>query len=228
MPTYSTAGGRGAVLVQNPFRSLHAAQRQNLIGMTVDHSDSMDHLSEVAVRSLNELITQQKEIGVESRFTLTLFNNQISTIHDGIPLCDVPPLTRAQYEASGGTALNDAIAHLIRTLSARAPGQGHSVLAVILTDGIEVCSRQYRIEDVRQMVSYRRAIHRWQFLFLGPESAIDYATRIGIPKVNTAGFETTPDGLRLMLERVSRAIGSYRLGDSRFMLALQGGRQKNE
>src|SRR5262245_56272712 len=90
MPSYISVKGRGAVLLQNRPRSLDAAQRQNLIGMTVDRSDSMDHLSEVAVCSLNELITQQKEIGAESRFTLTLFNNQISTIHDGIPLCDVP------------------------------------------------------------------------------------------------------------------------------------------
>jgi hypothetical protein len=140
------------------------------------------------------LITQQKEIGVESRFTLTLFNNQISTIHDGIPLCDVPPLIRAQYEASGGTALNDAIAHLIRTLSTRAPGQGHKVLCVILTDGEEGCSREHKVDDVKQMVCYRRLTHGWQFCLLGPESARDYAKAIGIPAGNYAPFKTTPDG----------------------------------
>jgi hypothetical protein len=127
MPEYQstlTAGGRSAVLLQNPLRALHATQRQNLIGMTVDRSGSMNHLSDVAVRSLNELIEQQKQIAVDCRFILSLFNDRISTIHDGIPLREVPLLTRTQYDAGGGTALNDAIAHLIRTplLSRSWPG----------------------------------------------------------------------------------------------------------
>jgi hypothetical protein len=193
-----------------------------LIGMTVDRSGSMNHLSDVAVRSLNELIEQQKQIAVDSQFILTLFNDQISTIHDGIPLCEVAALSQAQYEAGGGTALNDAIAHLIRTLSTHAPGQGHKVLCVILTDGEEGCSRKHTVDDVKQMVTYRRLTHGWQFLFLGPESALSYALAIGIPKVNTAGFETTPEGLRLMLERLSNSVAAYRLGDRQFTLKLKG------
>jgi hypothetical protein len=70
------------------------------------------------------------------------------------------------------------------------------------------------------MVTYRRLTHGWQFLFLGPESALSYALSIGIPKVCTAGFLTTPEGLRLMLERVSKAVSSYRLGDRQFALKL--------
>ena len=73
-------------------RPLHTLQplRQSLIGMTIDRSSSMRPLAEVAVRSFNELIEQQKLSVTESRFTLTLFNDQISTIHDGVPLREVP------------------------------------------------------------------------------------------------------------------------------------------
>jgi hypothetical protein len=71
------------------------------------------------------------------------------------------------------------------------------------------------------MVTYRRLTHGWQFLFLGPKRALSYALSIGIPKVNTAGFETTPEELRLMLERLSRSIAAYRLGDRQFMLKLR-------
>ena len=124
-------------------------------------------------------------------------------------------------EAEGGTALNDAIAHLIRTLSSHAPGQGHSVLCVILTDGQECASCQHSVEDVKTMVTYRRLTHGWQFIFLGPESAIGYAVRIGIPKVNTCGFSTTPESLRLLLERLSKSVAAYRLGDQRFALKLK-------
>jgi hypothetical protein len=72
------------------------------------------------------------------------------------------------------------------------------------------------------MITYRRLTHGWQFLFLGPESAIGYAVSIGIPKVNTAGFSTTPEGLQLMLERLSKSVTAYRLGDQKFALKLKG------
>jgi uncharacterized protein with von Willebrand factor type A (vWA) domain len=171
---------------------------------------------------LNQLLEEQKATAGDSTFSLSLFNNNVALIHDAVALRDVPPLPASQYELGGGTALNDAVAHLIRSLSGRARGRGAAVLAVILTDGEENQSQQHSREDVRQMVTYRRITHGWQFLFLGPERALSYAVSIGIPKMNTAGFETTPEGVRLMLERVSRSISAYRLGDRQFMLRLKG------
>jgi uncharacterized protein YegL len=231
MPTYSqlTASERRVVLSNSPHHHPLSTKRESLIGFTLDRSGSMSSLAIVAVQSLNGLIEQQRAITAgDSCFTLALFNHDVRLIHDAVPLFDVPPLLPAQYEPSGGTALNDAIAHLIRSLSGHVHGRNTAVLAVILTDGEENQSRQHSKEDVRQMVTYRRLTHGWQFLFLGPESALSYALSVGIPKVNTAGFETTPEGLRLMLERVSRAISAYRLGDRKFMLALQGGRQNEQ
>ena len=139
-----------------------------------------------------------------------LFNNDVALIHDAVPLRDVPPLLPAQYQPSGGTALNDAVAHLIHSLGRHAQGRNTAVLAVILTDGMENGSRHSQ-EDVRQMVTYRRLTHGWQFLFLGPESALSYALSIGISKVNTASFETTPEGLRFMLKRRAGAWPLTRL-----------------
>ncbi len=66
-----------------------------------------------------------------------------------------------------------------------------------------------------------RLIYGWQFLFLGPESALSYALSIGIPKVNTASFKTTPEGLRFMLKRLGRSMAAYALGDRQFMLKLK-------
>ena len=62
--------------------------------MTVDRSESMESLSDVAIQSFNELIEQQKQIAAESRFTLTLFNDRIATIHDAIPIAEVPATPR--------------------------------------------------------------------------------------------------------------------------------------
>ena len=42
------------------------------------------------------------------------------------------------------------------------------------------------------MVTYRRLTHGWQFLLLGPESALFRPLDRDF-KVNTASFETTPE-----------------------------------
>jgi hypothetical protein len=70
------------------------------------------------------------------------------------------------------------------------------------------------------MVTYRRLTHGWQFLFIGPESALDYALSIGIPRSNFAGFKTTAEGLRQILDRLTRAVKAYALGDRQFALRL--------
>ena len=222
MPTYSSlaAAEEGAVLLKTPHLS-SLSERQSLVGFALDRSSSMHSLAAVALPSLNRLIEEQKGIAGHSRFTLVLFNNSVSLIHDAVALADVPPLLASQYEPGGGTALNDAVAHLIRSLSGHSQGRGAAVLAVILTDGEENQSQRHSREDVRQMVTYRRLTHGWQFVFLGPERALSYALSIGIPKVNTAGFETTPEGLRLMLERLSKTMAAYRLGDRHFALKLR-------
>jgi uncharacterized protein YegL len=226
MPEYQSQlpnGWRGAVLKKSSHPRLPSLiERKSLVGFALDRSGSMAPLATVAIQSVNQLLQEQRKIAVgDSRFTLTLFNNAVQLVHDAVPLGDVPPLLPTQYQASGGTACNDAVGYLIRSLSGHTQGRGHSVLAVILTDGEENHSQQYNREDVRQMVTYRRVTHGWQFLFLGPERALSYALSIGIPKVNTAGFETTPEGLRLMLERLSKTMVAYRLGDRQFMLKLK-------
>jgi uncharacterized protein YegL len=227
MPTYQQSpsiAGRGAVLVQRTPHPSSLTKRGSFLGFTLDCSGSMAPLATVAIQSVNQLIEEQRKIAADdSRFTLALFNHGVELIHDAVPLSDVPSLLPAQYQPSGGTALNDAVANLIHSLSRHASGRGNSVLAVILTDGEENQSQQHSREDVHQMVTYRRLTHGWQFLFLGPERALSYALSIGIPKVNTTGFETTPEGLRLMLKRLSRTMAAYRLGDRQFMLNIRNG-----
>jgi hypothetical protein len=179
----------------------------------------MAALATVAVQGVNQLLEEQKALSRDgARFTLTLFNNKVSLIHDAVPLGEVPPMLPGQYEPSGGTALNDAVAHLIRSLGSR--GSRGAVLAVILTDGEENGSKTSR-EDVRQMVTYRRITHGWQFILLGPSSAVEYGLSIGIPRTNIVPFETTGEGLRLMLERLGKSMSAYRLGDRQFMLKLR-------
>jgi hypothetical protein len=220
MPKYTrvTCGG-GAVLVrQNPA---YLARAGSFLGLALDQSESMNTLAGVAIDSVNYLIDEQRSLNGNSRFSLLLFNNKVETIRDAVPLSEFPLLDESQYRRSGGTALNDAVAGLIKSIGAHAQGRRSSVLCVIVTDGMENVSRCYRIEDVRQMVTYRQLTHGSQFLFLGPKSALDYALSIGIPRSNFAGSRITSEGLRQILDRLGRAVKAYTLGDRQFALRLR-------
>jgi hypothetical protein len=218
MPKYIPLIDGGAVLVQPSSSLVHAG---SFLGLALDQSDSMDTLAGVAVESVNRLIEEQRSLNGNSRFSLILFNSRVETIRDAVPLSEFPPLDKSQYQPCGGTALNDAVAGLIKGVGAHAKRRRSSVLCVIVTDGRENASVTYRVEDVRQMVTYRRLIHGWQFLFIGPESALEYALSIGIPRDNFAGFKTTSEGLRQILDRLGRAVKLYALGDRQFALRLR-------
>jgi hypothetical protein len=218
MPKYIPLIDGGAGRVQPSSSLVHAG---SFLGLALDQSDSMDTLAGVAVESVNRLIEEQRSVNGNSRFSLILFNSRVETIRDAVPLSEFPLLEESQYRPCGGTALNDAVAGLIKGIGAHAQGRRSPVLCVIVTDGMENASSCYRIEDVRQMVTYRRLTHGWQFLFLGPESALDYALSIGIPRSNFAGFKTTSKGLRQILDRLGRAVKAYARGDRQFALRLR-------
>jgi hypothetical protein len=225
-PEYLTAGGRGAVSVQRkPHLSPTTLQQQHLIGFTIDQSASMSHLTCQVVNSYNRLVEQQQELAHTKastpRLTLTLFNSAVRTVYDAVPLAEVVPLTKSQYEPSGGTALRDGIGNLIASLSVRAPGRGHKVLCIIATDGEENQSRQYSHADIKQMIGYRQNQHDWQFIYVGPEESFSYAESIGILRTNCTSFESDPDKFRTLLERLGHAVSAYRLGDRQFTLKLR-------
>ena len=71
------------------------------------------------------------------------------------------------------------------------------------------------------MVTYRRTTYDWQFIFIGPKDARDYALSIGIPQSNIVAFEADPAGLRLILDRLSKSLRAYALGDRRYALKLR-------
>ena len=80
MPEYLVTGGiRGAVLLKKTPHNL--IERKSLVGFALDRSSSMAPLATVAIQSVNQLLEEQRKIAAgDSRFTLTLFNNDVQLI----------------------------------------------------------------------------------------------------------------------------------------------------
>ena len=125
MPKYTPAAfGDGAVLVrQIPRISAHTG---SFLGLALDQSESMNTLAGVAIDSVNYLIEEQRSLNGNSRFSLLLFKNRVETIGGALPLSEFPPLGESRYRPSGGTALNDAVAGLVKGIGAHAQGRRNS------------------------------------------------------------------------------------------------------
>ena len=225
MPTYLQNQPAGAKTVQTNFQlkeeggAVPEIVGQPLLGFVLDRSGSMNALAEDAIVGFDALLFEQKKINPQTLFSLSIFDHEIMAIHDAVPLIDVPNLSSEIYVPRGATALNDAIGAMIQQIGKRAK-RSTRVLIAILTDGEENSSRQFSRDDIMSMVTYRRTTYDWQFIFIGPEDALEYALSIGIPRSNVVGFDLNPEGMQNIMQRLSKSMAAYQLGDRRYALKL--------
>ncbi len=84
---------------------------------------------------------------------------------------------------------------------------------VIITDGMENASREYRYDRVKEMVEYEQKTYGWEFLFLGANiDAISVASRFGITHDRAVNFCPDGDGTRLNYSVVSETVSHIRAG----------------
>jgi hypothetical protein len=222
MPVYKQISQSQLALNQKP---LEFAKPEALVaagpfemGFTLDTSDSMKGLLDAAATGYNTLVAEQCELG-PGCLTFNAFASTVRPIHSGLELASVPKIDRFFLELHGGaTALLDGIGTVISAVGLRADRRcGTKALIAILTDGNENNSSFYRLEDVFAMIHYRRTVHHWEFLFMCADHWGErYGLSLGIQKSNICRFDVDPAEIKLLLGRLSKAIGAYRLGNRNF------------
>lgn len=118
--------------------------KENLtsINVILDGSGSMGHLVNDTIGGFNQFLQDQKDLPGEAMLSLTVFNSKCKTVHDNIPIGNVPALSKNEYKASGGTALLDAVGLSIDNLgnklaSLKEEDRPSKILFLIITDGEE-------------------------------------------------------------------------------------------
>lgn len=97
-----------------------------------------------------------------------------------------PDIVKLEIQASGGTALNDAIAKKITSFGeslATLPEdeRPETVLFAIVTDGEENSSRDFTGAQVKAMIEHQTSKYNWNFVYLGAnQDAIGVASQYGI------------------------------------------------
>jgi len=184
----------------------------------IDKSGSMSSTADDAIGGFNEFLARHRELGNNSRLTLTLFDTNYDIVHKSILLEDVVELSCRNYAPGGMTALFDAVGRTIDEVAKAHEELDESerpdkVLMVILTDGQENSSKEYAKDLVLSKISEYRE-KNWEFVFLGAdESAFEESRSLGFDANMTRGFEASSGvGIRNMFDCMDSAYTSYRSG----------------
>jgi len=181
----------------------------------LDKSGSMQTLTEDTIGGFNSFVERQKELPGDVVLTTVLFNSSYELLHDRKPLKKVKPLTKKNYIAEGTTALLDAMGKAINdiglilhnTPEEDRPGK---VIFFIITDGMENSSKEYKHQQIKEMVELQQNVYKWEFIFLGANmDAFSVGDSIGITK-DRYNFRADSEGICFAFESVHRMVKEKR------------------
>ena len=178
----------------------------------LDRSGSMSGLESDTIGGFNAMLEKQKAQRGKAYVTTVLFDNELQTLHDRVPLERVRPLTDKDYTVRGSTALLDAMGHTMRHIAsihryARPEDVPERTVFVITTDGMENASHCFTADQIRTKVEHEKEKYGWEFLFLGANiDAIGTATRFGIGADRAVNYRADKKGTQVIYDTVSEAV----------------------
>lgn len=166
------------------------------ITVILDRSGSMESIRGATVEGLNRFVEDQKSVPGDGCWTLIQFDDPAcaksakedfpQVVFEAAPQGRVPRLTEEAFRPRGGTALVDAVCLTIDRIGRRLKSLPESerpdkVLVVIVTDGEENSSKEFRKSHLNERIARQRSEYNWQFIFLGAnQDAIAEAQSYGI------------------------------------------------
>ena len=182
----------------------------------LDRSGSMAGFEDDTVGGFNAMLEKQRKKEGRVLVSTVLFSNESKVIHDRVEIGEVKPMTRADYEVGGCTALLDAIGGAIKHIGnvhkyARPEDVPAHTVFLITTDGMENSSHKYTSERIKKEIKLRQEEYGWEFIFLAANiDAVETAAEYGIRSDRAAGYRQDKRGMKITYESVSKAITSIR------------------
>ena len=166
----------------------------------LDKSGSMAGQVENTISSFNEYLEKEKKNKYETNITTVLFSDKYKVLHDGVNVSNVKPLTNKEYYVEGCTALYDALGNTIHNFEAK---DTDKVIFIIITDGYENASKEYKNEDIKKLIQGHKD---YEFVYVGADiDSYAAGSNIGIRKDNIANFKKGRTGTNQLF----KAIGCF-------------------
>ena len=191
----------------------------NHVVFIMDHSGSMSNIRKESMDNFNDQIKKIKEEteGIKTLITVVEFDNEIKTRHLDTYLENVAELNG--YWTGGLTALYDAIGLTISKFEKneyiKDLSKDHSVLFIIITDGGENASQEFKREPGRIMIKEKieklEKQGNWTFTFLGANIDVEATavTGFSMGAGNTMSFDATSKGVNDAKHTMNTAISNY-------------------
>ena len=187
------------------------------IALILDASGSMRKIKSDTIGGVNAFIEEQKKIPGDGRLTLCLFNTEVVTLFESVPLGEVKELTEDDYKPNNNTSLHEAVIVTIEKIGERLENtpeaeRPEKVIIGILTDGEENSSGEgYTLERVRENIEHQRTKYNWEFVFLGAnQDAWAAGTQLGVAGASCFNFNADSKGVRSAACLYSQTVTSYR------------------
>lgn len=139
------------------------------VAIALDKSGSMEPMKAEAISGFNEYIQTLKSADYKNTdvfVTLVTFNDKVNVVFTNKHIDLVEEITEAHYRPGGTTAMFDAIGHTIEVVQSNMD-EKESALAIIISDGCENSSQDYKAEDIATKVKELTEVNKWKFVYIG-------------------------------------------------------------
>lgn len=172
-----------------------STNNQTFINIVLDETGSMEICRQSTISSFNEYIQSQKAQPGDCFVSLTMFSTKwntsdgpVRTVYKNIPISEVQDLTLETFVPDGGTNLYDAIGKTINGIESTPDS---NMLMVIITDGDENSSREFKLEEIKSMVQEKEK-QGWTFVYLGAnQDAWQVGASFGLARGQTMTYDTS-------------------------------------
>jgi hypothetical protein len=228
---------RSTDLVYNVVLSIkegHMAKRKSkpatIVTFLLDRTGSMEPIADDTIGAFNAYVDTLKAEATGIEFSLLLFDSQsLDKIHVGVPVGEVPPLTRKTYIPRATTPLIDAAYKTIKAMDAAVSKRTDTpkIVICIQTDGQENSSTEHTWIDLNALIK-EKTTAGWQFIFMGVGlDAYEQGAKMGIIRGSTVAYNPapTPEGARMRASvftasaRNTAAFAAGRSHDTAYSLA---------
>jgi len=186
----------------------------------LDRSGSMSSNWTESIGSLKAFIEEQQKDETPCKFTLVGFDTYYDIFIDAKDLKDIDANDLPVFRPRGGTALYDAIGKSVMLIKERISNtpefeRPDKVLFVILTDGYENASNEYRKADITSIITKQETDSSWEFIYVGVGlDVMQEAVSLGIKGSNTrSSISKSSTDIRNLTSYASNTISSYRSGN---------------
>jgi len=191
------------------------------IAVILDRTGSMETIRDDTIGGFNAFLIAQKGAPGLASLTLVQFDSQdpYEIVYHFKPLAEVPELTRETFVPRANTPLLDAIGRgindLEKSLADKTEAERPSrVVMVLITDGQENASREFRKDQIEKMIKEKQEKAAWQFVFLSADlDAIGDALASGVRAASTLAHDKDSHGVGAAWASLSRSVADYRSGN---------------